>query len=178
MGYTRLFILVEGDDDERFFSAVVLPRLAGKYDHVQVWKYSRQKAAKVDSFLRSLASMGADYFFVTDLHLCPCVTQCKRSVASAHPAVSPDKVLVVRTEIESWYYAGIGNAGANALRVCCPGNTDRLTKEQFDAIVPARLGSRVAFLSQVLERYCITTAAGNNSSFRYMFARILGKPAK
>ena len=35
-GYRRLFIWVEGTDDERFFNTIVVPRLANRYDHITV----------------------------------------------------------------------------------------------------------------------------------------------
>ena len=38
MSYTRLFLLVEGDDDARFVERIVVPKLSSRYDFVQAWK--------------------------------------------------------------------------------------------------------------------------------------------
>jgi hypothetical protein len=72
MPYTRLFLLVEGDDDPRFVERVVIPKLGSCYDFVQAWKYAQRKAEKVNAFLRSINSMGADYLFLGDLNAHPC----------------------------------------------------------------------------------------------------------
>lgn len=61
MTYRRLFLFVEGDDDERFFSSVVLPTLYTAYDNVQFVQFSALKKEKLKGFLRSVAAMKADY---------------------------------------------------------------------------------------------------------------------
>ncbi|PNR88787.1 hypothetical protein X925_04970 [Petrotoga sp. 9T1HF07.CasAA.8.2] len=64
MAYERLYILVEGDDDKRFFEKIITPLFEGKYDQVKVWKYAQQKKEKVSKFLKSIKGMNADYIFV------------------------------------------------------------------------------------------------------------------
>ncbi|PNR93615.1 MULTISPECIES: hypothetical protein [unclassified Petrotoga] len=64
MDYKMLFILVEGDDDKRFFEKIITPLFEGKYDQVKVWKYAQQKKEKVSKFLKSIKGMNADYIFV------------------------------------------------------------------------------------------------------------------
>ena len=39
MPYKRLFILIEGDDDERFFEKIINPLLDKKYNSITLWKY-------------------------------------------------------------------------------------------------------------------------------------------
>jgi hypothetical protein len=141
MRYRRLFILVEGDDDARFFEAVIVRRFKALYAHVAVWKYAQQKKAKVASLITSICHMGADYWFVKDCDEAPCVTACKGAVRAAYPMVTSQRVVVVRTEIESWYCAGIDDAAAGQLGIKSVDWTDALTKEQFDECMPERFDS-------------------------------------
>lgn len=64
--YKRLFIWVEGDDDERFFRNILKPKLHEKYDSVEIIKYATMKKEKVYNFVKSIQAMGADYIYVTD----------------------------------------------------------------------------------------------------------------
>ena len=50
MSSKRLFLLVEGNDDERFFSKVIVPKFKGIYEWVEVWKYSQQGKKRVKNF--------------------------------------------------------------------------------------------------------------------------------
>ena len=40
---SKLFIFIEGDDDERFFNRIIIPMFEKKYDKVQLWKYAQKK---------------------------------------------------------------------------------------------------------------------------------------
>jgi hypothetical protein len=80
MPYTRLFLLVEGDDDLRFVERVVIPKLSSCYDFVHAWKYAQRKAEKVNAFLRSIKSMGAEYLFLGDLNAHPCFPKKKEAL--------------------------------------------------------------------------------------------------
>jgi len=61
MAYRRLFLFVEGDDDERFFEQVAVPFFRKRYDHVKIVGYARMKKGKLEGWVRSVRSMGADY---------------------------------------------------------------------------------------------------------------------
>jgi hypothetical protein len=85
MSYRRLFLFVEGDDDERFFSSVVVPALLTAYDHIQFVQFSGLNKEKRRGFLRSIAAMKADYILVRDLDRLPCVTAAKDQVLKSLP---------------------------------------------------------------------------------------------
>jgi hypothetical protein len=72
MPYTRLFLLVEGDDDERFVERIVIPELSSPNCFVQPYKFAQKKKAEVNRFLRSIKAMGAEYLLLADInaHLC------------------------------------------------------------------------------------------------------------
>jgi hypothetical protein len=107
MSYRQLFLLLEGDDDERFFRSIVLPLLGSAYDDVRVVQISGLRKEKVNGYLRSIASMKADYVLVRDLDRLPCATAAKDRILKSFPHASPDRIQVVKAEIESWYCAGI-----------------------------------------------------------------------
>ena len=81
--YRRLFVWVEGPDDERFFRSVVSSRFGGRYDEIAFQRYAGLTPDKVSNFLRSIRAMQADYIFVADIDKLPCVTG-KKAVLTAH----------------------------------------------------------------------------------------------
>jgi hypothetical protein len=72
-----LFLLVEGDDDERFVQHIVVPKLSSRYDFVKPWKFAQERKEKVNQFLRSLKAMGAEYLLLADLNAYPCFAKKK-----------------------------------------------------------------------------------------------------
>ena len=124
LAYRMLYVLLEGDDDERFFEEVIKPIYLEKYDHVQLWKYSQKKKERVNQFLNSVKAMQAagmvDTLLVADLDDSPCVTDRKERVLSRFRALEgklesetgpgfPTRVLIVCKEIEGWYLAGLSD---------------------------------------------------------------------
>jgi len=167
MEYKRLFILVEGDDDERFFSNVTKPSLEEKYACVKITKHAKLKAVKIRNFLNSIRAMRADYIFVTDINRAPCVTEKKRKLQAKISNIDQDRIMVVRKEIESWYLAGLDDANSHNLGVPPFSTTDSVTKEQFDALIPNKFGSRIDFMSEILKCFSIGIAQNKNESLRY-----------
>jgi len=104
--YKRLYIFVEGNDDERFFNKVLVPKFKEKYDYVKLIKYARWKKESVNNYIKSIKAMGADYIFVADINNSPCITAKKERIQSIYKKIDNDKIIVVIKEIESWYLAG------------------------------------------------------------------------
>ena len=75
MPYKRLWVLLEGNDDERFFERVMKPLFGNAYDFVRPWQYAQKQTKKVKAFLQSIKSMNSDYFFWGDINRLPCVTE-------------------------------------------------------------------------------------------------------
>ena len=171
MAYLRLFLLVEGDDDERFFDAVLAPCLRQHYDHVQIWKYSQKKRKQVSRLLKSIEDMAAHYIFVADFDGAPCVTARKQALITEHKRIERDRIAVVIREIESWYYGGIDHTQARRLGVKHLDSTDELTKGQFDDLIPGRFESRIDFLSELLKVFSPEEAKRKNRSFRFFASK-------
>lgn len=95
MDYKRLFIWVEGEDDERFFKNILEPNLQKKYDFVETIRYAALKKEKSENFLKSIKAMGADYIYVTDINNSPCVTDRKQKTQNKLRNINGDKIIVV-----------------------------------------------------------------------------------
>lgn len=179
MAYRRLFLFIEGDDDERFFRAVLFPLLDDRYDDIRPVQYSKLKKAKVAAYLRSVQAIpGAEYILVRDLDFLPCVTQAKDKVRRHFPQAEPERIQVVKSEIESWYCAGIpeGDSALGALRISSCLETGEITKEVFrEALDREGIPSLPALLA-LLERFDRDRAARRNASFRYFLRKFAGLP--
>jgi len=166
--YRRLYLLVEGVDDLRFLERVVIPALSARYDYILPWQYAQQKPEKVHSFLRSIRSIGADYFFLADVDAHLCFPSKRQALLDKFTELQGSQTLIVVTEIESWYLAGVPEN--NDLGVQVSPNTSGVTKEQFDAARPKAFDSRIDYMIELLKVFSIETAAQRNPSFQY-FAR-------
>jgi len=165
--YKLLFIWVEGDDDERFFNKILSPKFQEKYDTVKIIRYAKLKKEKVDNFIKSIKAMGADYIYLTDINNSPCVTAKKEETQKKHPNIDKDRIIAVIKEIESWYLAGLDNKACKQLKINNFANTDNVTKEKFNALIPRKFTSRIDFMSEILKNFSIEIAKQKNKSFRY-----------
>jgi hypothetical protein len=80
MGFKRLFILLEGDDDERFFENIINRILIIKYNHIKIWKYAHIKKEKIKQFIRSIDAMQAEYIFAADNNNEVCIAKKKSKI--------------------------------------------------------------------------------------------------
>ena len=169
----RLVIWVEGDRDQRFFESVIKPRLAPMYDQVLVREYRQRKTPAFNKLLIAMPHQGFGRLFIADMNSAPCVTGRKTRLRERHHALNDDEIVIVSKEIESWYLAGLTAEGKSALKISLPNATDRLTKEDLEALRPRRFDSQLDFLIELLKYFDITTACSRNQSFAY-FCRKLG----
>lgn len=171
MAYKALYLFVEGDDDERFAMTVVSPRLLKRHDWVDTFQYAQEKPAKVNSYLRSIKAMDAEYFFLADINYSPCFPAKRQALLGKFKELESGRVVIVVKEVESWYLAGVPSN--NSFGVSVPADTTSLMKEQFNATVPKPFDSRIADMVEVLKLFDVKTARARNSSFHY-FAHCCG----
>jgi hypothetical protein len=76
--------------------------------------------------------------------------------------------VVVITEIESWYYAGLPRKCTGAVKALRQRNTDDLTKEDLRSLRPRAFSSRVDFLIELLKVFSFSDAKQRNTSFDYV----------
>jgi hypothetical protein len=167
-----LFIIVEGDDDERFFKEIVSPLLLQSFSVVQIWKCAEQKNEKTENFLSSASQIG-EYLYVEDIDDAPCVSFKKKAILKKFSQIETKRIIVVIKEIESWYLAGLD-------RECCAKlgigkylpNTNLVNKEQFNKLIP-RKTSRIELMRKIVEKYDINLGVRRNNSFAYFYRRLI-----
>jgi len=167
----RLFIFIEGNDDERFFRHIVRPLFSGRYQSVELIMYACMKSTRVCKFIKSVSSLGHDFILVADIDEAPGVKAKKDVIRHRFCAVEDDDIMVIIKEIESWYLAGVDDHAANQLGMHPPRYTDRITKEDFNRRIPRIYTSRVAYMIDILNRFSINTAKKKNRSFRFFMKK-------
>lgn len=172
MGYKRLYIWVEGDDDERFFDWVIKAKYFKKYDYLEIIKYKRLKIEEINNFIKSIKSMNANYIYVADINNAPCVTNKRDKIQKEFKNIDRDRIMVVIKEIESWYFAGLDGINCRKLGVARLFNiTDNFTKEQFNDMIPKKFDSRIDFMLEILKCFSIEKAKERNKSFKYFIEK-------
>lgn len=173
MAYKRLWVLLEGSYDERFFERVIRPIFEKTYDSVKPWQYAQKQTKKVENFLRAIKSMGSDYFFWGDINNLPCVTAKKNRIKSKYGAkIDTNNLIIVVKEVESWYLAGLDDKGCNELGLRIFRNTDNITKEKLEKLMPKKFDSRIDFMVEILKRFSVETAKQKNRSFNHFMSRV------
>jgi hypothetical protein len=167
----HLFILVEGEDDVRFFGRIIKPLFIPLYDSIEIMPYACIKRTKVDNFLKSIRLMNNDYIFVADIDNEYSVRDKKQVLHSHFTHIDGGSVIVVIKEIESWYYAGLTHESAVSLDVPELPSTDNLTKEDFNGLIPRKYDSRIDFMFEILKYFSVAEAGKRNHSFRFFIER-------
>ncbi|MEM3566755.1 MAG: hypothetical protein QXK47_04340 [Candidatus Bathyarchaeia archaeon] len=171
MNNRELYLFVEGVDDERFFEIVIKPQLQKKHGAIKIIKYAAMKKDKINSFIKSIKSMGADYIYVTDINNSPCVTAKKNEVQIALKNIDSEKIAVIIREIESWYLAGLDLSASRKLKIPNLNTTDNITKEQFNNLIQNSFDSRIDFMIEALKMFSVETARNKNKSFNYFISK-------
>jgi hypothetical protein len=57
----RLFILVEGEDDVRFFGRIIKPLFADRYDSVEIVPYACIRREKINKFIKRVHKKPGDH---------------------------------------------------------------------------------------------------------------------
>jgi hypothetical protein len=167
----RLFILVEGEDDVRFFGRIIKPYFKGSYDSVEIVPYASIKRDKVNRFLKSIRLMKNDYIFVSDIDSEYSVRDKKQVLYYRYSEVDGGSIIVVIKEIESWYLAGLDESASRIMGVPPSSSTDEVTKEMFNDMIPKHFISRIDFMFEILKHFSLPVAAERNRSFSYFIHR-------
>ena len=168
MDYKLLFILIEGDDDERFFKGVVESSFQERYSAIQFWKYADKNKKVRANFIKSLNAMKADYICIGDIDDFPCITARKEKITDGFDKqITVDRIAIVIREIEGWYLAGLDETASKRLGIRKKiKTTDNVIKEHFNQLIPRGM-PRSVFMRKILENYDVGVAEGKNKSFGY-----------
>lgn len=132
------------------------------------------KRDKFSAILEAIKAMGADYLVIADYDCSPCVTSKKEWLHQHIKGLEPERTRIVIEEIESWYAAGLDEKGIASFGMPALeglAGTDRLTKEQFNDMVPQRYDSRIDFMMEILKIFSLDAARKRNRSFEYFLRK-------
>lgn len=178
MLYKQLHLFVEGGDDKIFFDNIIVPKVLG-YQTIETVEYAKKSLQQIDDYMHNIIARNGEYWYFTDLNSALCITAKKDRVKQSIKNIDPDKIIIVKPEIESWYYAGLSEAYFQQLGVTNYHkfkNTDYLTKEKFNQSIPKKYqDSRINFMQKILEYYQIDIVTENqtNKSLAYFLKKFL-----
>jgi len=175
MEYKQLWVLIEGSDDTRFIDKIIRPILINNYNSIKTWEYSKEPLQRKKKILKSIAAIGDDYLFFSDINNSPCVSK-KMDVLKSNfkKTVNSNNIVVVIKEIESWYLAGIDKKCCRRLNIRFYDRTDNVGKEECHAIIAkSKYQPRVHCMAEMLRNYDACLAVGRNKSFNYFFRKQL-----
>lgn len=168
-----IHVFLEGEDDERFFDKIIKPELLKKYSKIKVFKYAQTTRSTLEKFITILKNSHAMYIFFSDMDRAPCYTK-KKEALKLKTAKNIDnvKIIIAKSEIESWYLAGLDRHSAASLNIQHFRNTENITKEDFDSI-SKKYTSRIYCMMNILEKFSIDIAKTQNKSFKYFCDKFL-----
>ncbi|MFH1050529.1 MAG: hypothetical protein V1779_06310 [bacterium] len=169
----KLYIFVEGNDDELYFNTIVVPLLIDKYADIEIIQYAQMKKEKVELFILSINTLKFDYLLIADIDFHNSVRQKKKFLELRFSNLDSDLIYIVVKEIESWYYAGIKDEQSRELGVKPMKNTNELVKEEFNLLYHRKFKSRIDFMLELLKEYSIKTAMNKNESFNFFAENVL-----
>ena len=167
------YVLLEGPDDARFFDLILRPQLLKKYDQIITYLYSGRPQKIRERYVESLNKSDSDYMIISDFDSSTCITFSKDNLKSKISVASTSNIIISKTEIESWYLAGIDFKNSRYLQIPHYATTDDISKKQFDEIMPEIFNSRIDFMQEILKRFDSNIAKAQNSSFRYMWNKFI-----
>jgi hypothetical protein len=164
-----LYVFLESDDDERFFSKIIFPLLRRHYnDDIEPILYAEEQPKETRKYLRSLERRGEPYIFTIDLDPSDCLVDRKHNTACKY-GIDPDRVAIVCKEIESWYLSGLKQCDCSRLGMQHYAMTDDICKETFERMIPDE--PKIIIMSQMLRLFDIQVGKQKNLSFRYFFRK-------
>ena len=174
MNYKRLYVLIEGANDEQFIEAVIKPILSAKYNWIKPYQYQQKTRKTIKALISSIEKIDfADYFFLRDINDSPCVAARFEIIKTKYAGrIDVNNIIVVVKEIESWYLAGLDDKKCQELGLGTFSHTDDIAKEQFNRLMPKKFDSRIDFMAEILKRFSIETAKQKNASFSYFMRKI------
>ena len=155
-----LYVFLEGPDDERYFSKIILPLLSP----CTLVRYANMPNAKVNNFIQTIdKNTSWDYIFLGDADG-KTIEDRKAHLLSKYNKLSAEKIFIVQYEIESWYYSGATEEECRKLKLKhFVLNTDTLTKEQFYSKLD-RPSDKKYVMERLLDVYSLPFAVTRNFS--------------
>ena len=162
-----MHVLLEGPNDMMFFESVLHDELAKKYNTVKMFQYVQIPKKTLEQYVKSPHAANQDYIVLADFDLgSTCYSGRKEKLCAKIPHARCDNMAIVKTEIESWYLAGIGQYECRILQIPYHPNTESISKKEFEQMrKDSRSVSRTAFMKRILAMFDVERAKKQNASF-------------
>lgn len=168
MALPDIYILVEGEYDEDFVRAIILPYFESRGKFVKIVKYRRKKEKEVRKLINFIYKQNKTCIFLADINNAPCVTfKIDWLLKEKKYTVKKEDITIVIKEIESWYFAGLSHNKREELGINDYIDVNSLTKEKLPELRPQDFDSDLDFMLSILENYSISNAVNENKSFAY-----------
>ena len=109
MKMRKIYLFVEGSDDVLFMEHIIVPLLRVKYDDVEIIQFAQMKRVKTMKYIESIDTLGFDYLLLTDIDQEPSISHKQQFIMERLPIINFKKIVIVISEIESWYLAGVSS---------------------------------------------------------------------
>ena len=107
-----------------------------------------------ENLISSILKNSDDYIFFADMDNLACYTDKKHYIQLRTASnVDAAKIIIVKTEIESWYLAGLNYHDARSLNIVFHTNTDNITKEMFQQMTPNSFPSAINLMTEILKKF-------------------------
>ena len=173
-----IHVLLEGPDDERFFRSVLRPELAKAYDNVRTYLYAQKSKKEITKYVKTLNESKQRYIVLANFDAKDsCYGKRKIRLRRDMPRAGDSNIAIVKTEIESWYLAGMGRRECDLLQIPHRPNTEPVSKEEFEQMRGrAKPMPRAEFMVTMLDAFSADTAKRQNASFGYAWAKLFSVP--
>jgi hypothetical protein len=180
MAYRILFVFVEGVDDKRFIEKVISPFIQekGNYSLIKPIEYAVKSSQEFRKFIQTISHQpNQNYILLCDMDSngdknATVKNRVEKIIEKYGQVLDADKIIVVKEEIESWYYAGITNTKLEELGLPILTNTEALTKEEFERMIPKTFISPNDFMVEILKEYVLKEGQERNNSLNYFIGKL------
>lgn len=180
MDFKILFIFVEGVDDKRFIESVIVPFIQekGKYSLIKPIEYAVKSSQELRKFIQTISHQtNQNYILLCDMDSngnknATIKNRVEKIIEKYGQVLDKNKIVVVKEEIESWYYAGITNAKLEELGLPILPNTETLTKEEFERMKPKMFITDNDFMVEILKEYVLELGQEKNASLNYFIGKL------
>ena len=118
-----------------------------------------------------------DYIVFADFDKSTCYSGRKATLRKI-PNARRGNIAVAKTEIDSWYLAGMGKDECALLQIPYLTNTESVSKEVFEGMFKrGGWASRDEFIAKILEMFDVERAKEQNDSFKYVWDKFVSGTA-
>ena len=169
----NLFVFVEGKEDIIFVKNVLHNMFRKHSINVIPIPYQTTRNHEVKKHIR-VSRANHDYVLLSDMdsHTYPCITSRKdQRIEELGGEITPDKIIIVVEELESWCLAGIDTNIKEYSDFVIPENTDNITKEGFDEILSKTSFNKNKLFNYLGFNFNSDLAVKRNKSFKYFLEK-------